>query len=117
MRLVVPSYYDRFHCIGSACRHNCCIGWEIDIDDTTAEAYQHIDGALGCRLQQHIANTDNVPHFILGTDERCPFLNLDNLCDIILELGEEALCDICTDHPRFRNVLPDRTEMGIGLCC
>lgn len=40
-----------------------------------------------------------------------------NLCDIISALGEDALCDICADHPRFRNYFSDREEIGLGLCC
>ena len=31
--LVYPDYYPEFRCSASACKHNCCIGWEIDIDE------------------------------------------------------------------------------------
>jgi lysine-N-methylase len=44
-------------------------------------------------------------------------LNEKGLCDIITELGEDALCQICDDHPRYRNFYSDRTEIGLGLCC
>ena len=117
MRQIVPSYYALFRCIGSACRHNCCIGWEIDIDPDTAAFYHTVDGALGNRLHAHIDSTDGTPHFVLDERERCPFLNDRNLCDIIIKLGEHRLCGICADHPRFRNELPDRVEVGLGLCC
>ncbi len=110
-----PDYYRDFHCIKGACKHNCCIGWEIEIDDETAEFYKEAKGSLGRRLNNCIDWNEQC--FILGEDERCPFLNKDNLCDIILQLGEEGLCGICADHPRFRNELPCRTEMGLGLCC
>ena len=113
---VFPDYYPEFRCIAERCRHNCCIGWEIDIDEDTLALYQQIDGELGERLKANIALRET-PHFRLGADERCPFLNRENLCDLILELGEKSLCQICTDHPRFRNELPDRTEIGVGLCC
>jgi len=113
---VYPNYYPKFHCIAGACRHNCCIGWEIDIDAETASSYTAVSGKFGDRLRRNIADEDP-PHFVLDEKERCPFLNAQNLCDIILTLGEENLCQICTDHPRFRNELPDRTEIGIGLCC
>ena len=33
----VPNYYDKFKCIADRCKHSCCIGWEIDIDDDTME--------------------------------------------------------------------------------
>ncbi len=60
---------------------------------------------------------DGIPCFKLGENERCPFLNKDNLCDIILTLGNESLCQICDDHPRYRNYYASRTEIGLGLCC
>ena len=114
---IVPDYYKEFRCIAGACRHSCCIGWEIDIDAASAARYAAVDGELGCRLRQHIDFTADPPHFILGQGERCPFLNSANLCDIYAQLGEQALCGICTDHPRFHNELPGRTETGLGLCC
>ena len=113
---VFPDYYPEFRCIGGSCQHNCCIGWEIDIDEDTLALYQNIDGELGERLKKHIA-LQETPHFQLDAFDRCPFLNSDNLCDLIIGLGEDSLCQICTDHPRFRNKLPDRTEIGVGLCC
>ena len=116
MLQVVPDYYKEFHCIAGACKHSCCIGWEIDIDPEMAEYYRNLPGELGERLRVNIAWEDP-PHFILGEGERCPFLNKENLCDIILTLGEEQICGICSDHPRFRNELPGRVETGIGLCC
>ena len=112
-----PEYYKDFSCIASACRHSCCIGWEIDIDRETAAKYKAVSGQLGERMSRCIDWNCAEPHFILTEGERCPFLNERNLCDIILSLGEDAICDICTDHPRFRNYLSERTEIGLGLCC
>ena len=116
MRQVYPEYYKNFKCTASACRHTCCRGWEIDIDAVTAEKYAAVPGEFGRRLRENISN-EGGPHFILAEGERCPFLNGQNLCDVILTLGEGALCGICTDHPRFRTFLSDRTETGLGLCC
>ena len=112
---VYPDYYKEFECIKGECRHNCCIGWEIEIDSNTAEKYKSVGGELGDRLKRCIDWNESC--FILGENERCPFLNGDNLCDIIIGLGEDKLCGICADHPRFKNELPDRTEIGLGLCC
>ncbi len=116
MRTFVPDYYPKFHCIAGKCSHSCCIGWEIDIDEDTLDLYDSIGGGFGRRLKNNIEPGDP-PHFRLCRDERCPFLTSDGLCDIILTLGEGALCQICRDHPRFRNYYSDRTEMGLGLCC
>lgn len=113
---IYPDYYKDFKCIGGGCKHNCCIGWEIDIDEESAAYYKTIGGELGERFANCISRGDE-PHFILGEGERCPFLNGDNLCDIIIELGEESLCTICAEHPRFHNDLPGRVESGVGLAC
>lgn len=115
-RKVFPNYYEKFSCIAGKCKHNCCIGWEIDIDEKTLDFYESVDGEFKTRLKNSISYCD-IPHFKLQKNERCPFLNGENLCDIILELGENALCEICTMHPRFNNELPNRIESGLGLCC
>lgn len=117
MKIYAPNYYGEFCCIADKCRHNCCIGWEIDIDSDTYEYYQTVGGSMGRRLADNIHSVDEVPCFRLGEDERCPFLNNKNLCDIISQLGEDKLCEICTDHPRYRNYYSSRTETGLGLCC
>ena len=116
MQKVVPDYYKDFKCIADRCKHNCCIGWEIDIDDETLSFYETVTGDMGRRLKENIS-FEQTPHFVLGEGERCPFLNKNNLCDIITELGEEHICTICTEHPRFNNELPGRIETGLGLCC
>jgi len=114
--IVYPSYYKEFSCVASRCRHNCCIGWEIDIDRETFGKYASVPGELGEKLRRSVSGGD-APHFLLGEGGRCPFLNGDNLCDLILALGEDSLCQICRDHPRFRNEFSGRTEMGVGLAC
>lgn len=111
-----PDFYPEFHCIASECGHSCCRGWEIDIDKDSFEYYQTVGGAFGEQLQKAIS-PEPEPHFILREQERCPFLREDGLCGMILELGEESLCEICREHPRFYNELPDRLEAGLGLCC
>ena len=116
MLTVYPDYYPAFRCIAGACRHSCCIGWEIDIDEESLARYQAMPDPLGERMRRNIS-ADDPPHFVLGEGERCPFLNERNLCDLILEGGEGLLCQICDDHPRFRNFLPGYTEIGLGLCC
>lgn len=111
---VYPNYYKNFTCIADKCKHSCCIGWEIDIDENTMELYNSID-TMGERLRENIEG--DPPHFILREEDRCPFLNEKGLCDIIIKLDEDALCDICTLHPRFKNFYENFEEVGLGLCC
>ena len=116
MKYIYPDYYDDFQCIADRCGHSCCIGWEIDIDNDSVKYFLSISGELGEKLRQNISLKPE-PHFILDSRERCPFLKTDGLCELILELGEESLCDICAEHPRFYNELPGRLEYGLGMCC
>ena len=117
MNTFAPAYYNKFQCIADKCRHNCCIGWEIDIDEDTLFKYNSVGGSFGKRLKDNITFDDGTAHFVLDGKERCPFLNCEGLCDIILEMGESALCEICTQHPRFRNFYTHFTEVGLGMCC
>ena len=113
MLLRVPAFYDSFHCIAGKCTDTCCIGWEIDIDPASAKRYAKVKGDFGEKLRQNIEDG----HFKLLPGDRCPFLRNDGLCDMICNLGESSLCDICREHPRFVEVYGDIMEKGIGLCC
>ena len=110
-----PCYYDNFTCTADKCSDNCCIGWEICIDAETADYYNSVKGDFGKCLKENITEGDE-PSFILK-DERCPFLNKNNLCNIIINLGENALCQICRDHPRWFEWYGNEKEGGIGLSC
>ena len=116
-----PSYYKDFHCIASDCTENCCIGWEIDVDEDTLAYYKSIGSDFSRRLCAAIAPADEQAgenaHFILDERERCPFLNERNLCEVYLNLGEEHMAQICTDHPRYYEWFAGGREDGVGLCC
>lgn len=116
-KVVVPPYYHRFHCVADKCRHTCCAGWEIDIDQVDLERFQQMTGPLGEKLKACIETENGYAHFRLLEGERCPFLNEKNLCEMILQYGEEAVCRICREHPRFVNEAEDHLEVGLGMCC
>lgn len=116
MKLIVPKYYQNFKCLGGECSDNCCIGWEIDIDERTREKYFGLHTSLGERIRKSTVTEDGVCHFVL-CGERCPFLNSKNLCDIIIEKGEDYLSDICREHPRYYTTLGDNVFGGVGMCC
>ena len=117
MKHYVLNYYSAFRCAAGACKHTCCADWEIDIDPETAEYYKNVPGEFGKKLCSNIDFGEDDASFVLCEDGRCPFLNEKGLCDIYINLGPEALSQICDDHPRFRNYFESRTEIGLGLCC
>lgn len=117
MKVIAPRFFSAFHCIADRCSDSCCIGWEIDVDPESEAFYRAQSGEIGNRLRAALeAGADNV-HFRLGTDERCPFLNGQNLCDLYIALGPEHLCAICREHPRFYSWWGSFVEAGLGLCC
>ena len=113
MILTFPTFYRDFKCIANRCTDSCCIGWEIDIDSAAYDKYRLMPESF----QKNIAVCDGVAHFVLTQDERCPFLQKDGLCKIILEHSEDMLCDICREHPRFYEWYGNYKDAGVGLCC
>lgn len=119
MKLYAPAYFKDFECVADQCSHSCCIGWEIDIDSDTAEKYAALSGGYGEKIKSSIerADAESQPHFKLCEKDRCPHLNDRGLCRIILEMGEDYLCDICREHPRFYNDTLYGREVGLGIAC
>ena len=54
MKIYVPDYYKDFRCLAGDCKHSCCIGWEIDIDEDTLDYYKSVEGEFGERLKNNI---------------------------------------------------------------
>lgn len=115
MKLCAPTYYKNFICIAGRCEHSCCIGWEIDIDKSTLSRYKKLKGGYAERIIDSIS-FEGTAHFTLCEHDRCPHLDGDGLCKIILNVGEDYLCDICREHPRFYNYT-DVCEVGLGMSC
>ena len=134
MLLRTPDFYDHFLCIGDSCKDCCCIGWELDIDDDTFEYYKSVPGPFGDRLRGCMSAARKVSPdapgddslfgddggstmYRLKIDGRCPFLNSKNLCDIVLNLGPEALCQICSEYPRYSFEFDGAVEKSLTISC
>ena len=118
MFYIKPNFYDEFKCIAEKCTDNCCIGWEIDIDADSLNKYNSVNSDFGKYLKKNIITSDDGSNcFKLCENERCALLNDKNLCKIIINCGEDYLCDICREHPRFYEWFAGVTECGLGLCC
>lgn len=118
MILRVPEYYDEFSCIASRCKDSCCAGWEIDIDDESYEYYRSVEGPFGDRLRESMfVAEDGGYRFKLKGPKRCAMLNDNNLCDLYTALGEEALCEVCTEYPRFSLVYGQVEQKALSFSC
>ena len=112
MKLRTPTYFNEFHCIADKCKDCCCIGWEIDIDKKSADFYKNVSGEFGEKLRKSI-DFGSPSHFALNDKNRCPLLNNKNLCEVYIQLGEDKMCDICTEHPRYYEWFNNLKEGGI----
>lgn len=112
MQLFAPLYYKNFKCIADRCRNGCCSRWEIDIDADTLSKYRALDD-----ICDTIVFDDGSAHFKLCANGSCPHLTKDRLCSIIINHGEDLLCDICREHPRFYNNTGRIMEVGLGASC
>ena len=115
MKEYVLSYYPKFKCIAEKCQHTCCAGWEINIDEQSLNKYEQCVSNFSHTLKKGINFKKS--KFKSDKFKRCAFLNNDGLCELIINLGEKNLCQVCADHPRFRSFFNDRTETGLGFCC
>ena len=115
MKEYVLSYYPKFKCISSECKNSCCVGWDLYIDDTTLSHYKNDNSNFAKTLKEGINFKKS--KFKASKSGKCAFLNENGLCDIIINLGENSLCQICRDHPRFRCYYEGNVEMGLGFCC
>ncbi len=108
-----PEYYNEFKCVAGNCKHSCCIDWEICIDEEALEKYRKMKD-----VWKTVKKNGDEHCFVLSADGRCPHLNADGLCDIIISHGEDSLCEICKNHPRFFNCFgKEKIEAGLGAVC
>lgn len=117
MKIIAPDYFLDFSCLAGKCQHSCCVGWDIGIDRDTAEKYKSMHGPLEKKMKTCIKYSDEKAFFILDDEGRCPFLNDDNLCEIVLNCGEECLPRICNVFPSFMRSFSDRYEVNMRLSC
>jgi lysine-N-methylase len=123
-----PHSYGAFRCIGADCEDTCCVGWAVNVDRSTYEAYQSCeDLELGASLHQLVtinqpiagnaanSNDDNYARITLS-GAACPFLS-EGLCSIQKKLGEQYLSKMCAAYPRVMSLVDDVLYRSLHLSC
>jgi lysine-N-methylase len=117
-----PRSYHAFRCIGADCEDTCCVGWTVNVDKQTYDAYQRSeDPELGPALHNLVvintenAGDDNYAKITLP-GSGCPFL-AEGLCSIQKKLGEEYLSIMCAAYPRVMNVVDEVLQRSLDLSC
>lgn len=123
VNIFLPKYMMNFKCVSSRCIDTCCAGWDINIDEDTYNKYVNSTGELkelvkGKFFQNKWEHDSfNSGFMVLKSESRCPFLNLNMLCDIHGETGEKNLCITCKSYPRVFNIVDDVYEKsGLPSC-
>lgn len=112
---IEPDFFGHFRCKASECCHTCCAGWEIAVDDDTLVRCESV--LTQSEKRKLISSPDGI--LLCEEGKRCGFLRNDGLCELIISHGEDILCDICREHPRFYSYSENGgiCEAGVGLCC
>lgn len=116
---IYPTFYHTFQCKANHCKYTCCQKWDVPIDDDIANFYNALPTPLGETLRRTMKADEEEGYAFVFPEHQplCPLLTSDGLCQIILELGENALSNVCHNHPRFYKYIEDLELCGVGLSC
>lgn len=117
MKYIYQDFYGAFRCIASECPDTCCKGWEIIIDDETFAYYRTVDEKYGGNITGHIKTDEDGDRVFIQKNGECPFLDENRLCRLITDYGDEILCDVCRQHPRFIEQYGEFTEVSLSISC
>lgn len=117
MRIRKPSYYDGFTCLAGACPDTCCAAWEAVVDGESLARYQALPGTIGRTVRDALTVDGDGDACFRLAEGRCALLRGDGLCALQAELGEEALCQVCREHPRFLESFGPFRETSLAASC
>lgn len=117
MKDIYPLYAKEFICIAGKCPDTCCAGWEIVIDKKFQQIYKADSCVAAKKAVSRMYEDDDGDVCLKLTNGRCPMLSDDNLCEIYIDMGKDALCDVCRIYPRFNKDCDNVNIKGISLSC
>ena len=115
MVTVKQSVYDDFVCIADKCPDTCCKGWEIGVDEEAMQRFKDYNGPMKTYIDWAVDYKKGVIRF--DRDGMCSLLNSAGLCSLVLEEGEDFICDICHTYPRHVEEYEGVREYSLSLSC
>lgn len=112
-----PNYYKDFQCIADKCRDTCCNSWQVVVDSDTATYYEKLKTEYGEYISSKMYRDNEGDIVFKNTDNHCPFLNSQQLCDIHINLGGKHTPKTCKMFPRFETSFGGTAEWGLSLSC
>ncbi|MBR3934021.1 MAG: flagellin lysine-N-methylase [Clostridia bacterium] len=117
MKTIYPKYFNKFTCIAGNCPDTCCAGWEVVIDKKFQGVYKSSNTPAAKKAVDRMYTDSDGDVCLKLTNGRCPMLNDGNLCEIYIDMGKDALCDVCRIYPRFFKEARGYVISGISLSC
>lgn len=115
MLYVVPDYYKEFECTADQCEDTCCAGWQIVVDKKSLAKYKKVRGPYLGKILRSVNWFEGT--FRQDKEKRCAFLNTDNLCDLYIHQGPDALCRTCRMYPRHVEEFEGLREITLSVSC
>lgn len=103
--------YDTFRCSADRCSFTCCQQWKISVDEETEKRWC----AKG--MTKAVTTRDGGRVIALNEQGKCPYLNEEKLCRLVIEHGDEMIPKTCQIFPRQVHEFPNRTEYALVACC
>lgn len=121
-RSVKINYYNTFKCVADRCSLTCCQEWRIAVDEETEKKWaghqiEDSDTQKKLTLCSCLKSEEAGSIIELNEEKKCPFLNRQKLCKLVIGLGEDFLSKTCQTFPRQINEFEDRTEYSLASCC
>lgn len=122
IKTIKPNYYDSFTCIADKCPMTCCQEWKIAVDDKTAKKWKTTTTPKSLQAKQKKLNDfttwkDNTRVIALNDTHKCPFLNREKLCELVITYGDDILSETCRIFPREVHDYDDRKELTLMPSC
>lgn len=119
-----PLYYKKFQCDPIKCHETCCDRWKITIDKKTYQKYMESDNEtikeiVSTGLSKNIKSNSDEEFGVINLNEdlKCPFLNQEGYCQVIINMGENSLSKTCKNYPRATFLTNDVIERGLEMSC
>jgi len=107
-------YYKDFECLAGECPNTCCANWNIPIDRQTRDHYMELEGEIG-ELARRVLKGKSFKN----QNDRCPFLQENGLCSMILAAGgsQEDLSYVCHTYPRKISTFGNDQYISLSVSC
>lgn len=114
-QVIYTSWVETFACPGGDCGLTCCSDdWKIALSDKEVEDYKKLDGEFGERVKEAI---DFENKCLRVCDGRCALLNKNGFCEMVLNIGSEALSITCGTFPRVEKDHKVISEIYVEILC